>query len=729
MRQYRPLYIAGTLILLGVLLLFAPVTDERTIRDGTDEFGAHHALWGQRMKSVTETATSPIRDVGLILVNLRRASSLAPAVVQVHTEGRGIVGTKTVPLSPTQDDEFTWVSFGSVIVQPGERYTVEVSAPTAPQDAPVGVRFDRESKELALSVHERIPAWENISRWIAGHQKRFSLAFRMAVWGIVLAALFLLLEYIAKKNKKVGIVLAMTLLAGLTLYIRIPLSNSLESAYGGDALNYILKGNAWIVGADPFAADPRKAPLYSFLVTPGMLPGLDPILWGRGISILAAMGTVVLVSLFLLRVGAPLSLALGGGLLLSVMRDYQFESIQGLSNPLFAALILAASYAFVTKRKYLVSVFAALATLTRYEGAAAAGMLLPAMWISYPSKVRAIFREALPFLILCAIPFLLTPLTGNLGVRTVSDLTGDEGLYIAYSWEYFLPSIKAFQVFFGRLWILAPGVGHPLAALGYGAIIGIGGIWFFRRYGHPRKALAVFPILFSAALLLGVLWGDGSEIKFFIALFSGLVGFGAAAALYYNVRVYLPIILMVVTQAMVITAILPKNRYYLHILPFIVIAIVGSIWVVSGAKQASRISRICAVFSIALMISFVYANAEEALSGQLSDYNEKSVEQTVEIQAGRYLKKVSGKAAVYEGIDLPIRAYLPQERIIYFPETLQDPKAQYAKIRDLGAVFLLNTTDKPYFSSLLQEMPEKFQEIASFKTKWSHITATVYRVY
>lgn len=723
----------GLIVFIAALILvaipFLPVTDERTIRDGTDAYGAHHAIWGKRTKSVTETAVAPIRDFGLILVNLRRAQSLAPVDVQVTTKEGGVVGKSTVELLPNQDDEFTWLSFDAPIVQPGESYTVTVSAPSAPEEFPIGARFDKVDKQLALSVRERIPLWKYTARWIEGHTKRFLAASNMILLGSILTAIFLLLEYIATKNKKMGITIALLLLASLTLYIRIPLSQSLESAYGGDALNYILKGNAWIVGEDPFAADARKAPLYSFLVTPGMLPGLDPILWGRGISILAAMGTVVLVSLFLLRVGAPLSLALGGGLLLSINRDYQFESIQGLSNPLFAFLILAAAYAFTTKRTYLVSVCTALAALTRYEGAAAAGILIPAAWLSYPSKLKGIVRDAIPFVILVAIPFLLTPLTGNMGVRTVSDLTGDEGLYIAYSWEYFLPSIKAFEVFFGRLWILTPGVGEPLATFGYGAILAVVGIWFFRRYGHPRTALAIFPALLCAALILGTLWGDGSETKFFITLFSGLAGFGAAAACMHNFRVYFPIVLMALSQAVVITAILPKNRYYLHILPFIAIAIAGAVWTAAGAKQASRTARVVAVGALSLMIAFVYANADEALSGQLSDYNEKSVEQTIEIQAGRYLKKMEGKAAVYEGIDLPIRAYLPSERIVYFPEALQDTRLQYAKMKESGAVFVVDTTGKPYFTALIEAMPEQFEKLATFTTKWGDVSSSIYRVY
>lgn len=731
MRQMSKIGIGIGGVLLLCLFAFLPATYERTIRDGTDEFNSHHALWGKRVKTVSDVAVSPIRDIGLILVNLKRVSSLASVMVQVKNEAGEVVADKTVSLPPSIDDEFTWFSFDSTIVQAGERYTVEVSAPEASSDAPVGVRFDATTKELALAIHERIPVWEKVVRWTQEHEKRFTVAWHMAVWGASLAALCLLLEYMHRKNALFGMACAFLFLVGVTLYIRIPVSNAIDSAYGGDAFNYLLKGNAWPQGADPFSADPRKAPLYSFLTVPGLFPSLDPILWARGISIVASMATVILACLFLMQMGVPLAIALGGGLLLSVNRDYQFESVQGLSNSLYAALIMAAAYLFLVGRRYAVSVVAGLATLTRYEGGAAAVVLLGSFLLPPYRKISSYVRDFFPFLFLSAIPLVLTPITGAVGVRTASDIAGDEGLYVAYSWEYLLPSIKAFKLFFGRLWILAPGVGDVFLAFGYGVLIGIVGVWFFKRYGHPRKMLVIFPLSICLALLFGALWGDGSEIKVFIALLSGLTGLGAAAGMYMNPKRYLPVLLMVLLQTAVITAILPKNRYYLQIIPFIAIAIAGGIWVISGAKEASKASRIVAVLALSLVIAFVYGNVGESLSGQISDYNEKSAEQTVMVEAGRYVKRnIDGVvASSADSGDIQLRVYVEEDRLFMLPSSLDTPALQYEKLKAIDAVVIVETSWNPYFQDLMSQMPEKFEQVQVITTRHSSDTATIYRVY
>jgi hypothetical protein len=111
--------IAGAM-LLGIF--FIPVSYERIIREGTDRFETHHALWGKRVKSVSEIATFPVRSVGLLLVNLRRASTLEPAYVRVLVDGKDEVANIKVPVKG--DDGFTWVTLPWNAVSAGDRYTI-----------------------------------------------------------------------------------------------------------------------------------------------------------------------------------------------------------------------------------------------------------------------------------------------------------------------------------------------------------------------------------------------------------------------------------------------------------------------------------------------------------------------------------------------------------------------------------------------------------------------------
>lgn len=725
-----PKKIAVIIAGLGVVLIgavFLPVSYERTIRDGTDSFGTHHALWGDRVKTVTETTQSDIQEVGLIFVNLRRAQSLAPVTVVVSSPQQGVIATKEVTLPATVDDEFTWLSLGGAKIDAGNEYTVAASAPLASREFPVGVRFQEEDKQLALSVRERIPRWEYILRWTQEHDKQFSTFVEIIKHAVVLAICVFVFERIAQNNKKLGTGIALLVLVIVVLYYKLPVSHAVDSAYGGDAFNYILKGNAWIVGEDPFAADPRKAPLYPFLLAPGLLPGIDPLLWARGVSIAASLGLLVLVVLFLMRLGAPLAVSLGGAFLLAANRDFQFETIQGLSNTLYAALIMAASYAFVSSKRYLVSVFSALAALTRYEGAAVAGILIPSLWLTHRGKVSQLVREAIPFIVLISIPFLLTPLTGNVGVRTISDITSDEGLYVAHTWEYFLPSIQAFKLFFGRMWILTQNVGDVFLVFGYGVLAGICGILLYKKIKYLQSLVQIIPAIIFLFLLHGALFGF--DLKTIIAFFSALTGFGVAVVCVLRPKVCIPIVLMVLVQTAVITAILPKNRYYLQIIPFLAMAIAGALYMVGGGKNMRKLPYIFSVFSLCLAVSILFQNAGDALSGQISEYNEKSAVQTVMVDAGRYLKNVSGNVALYNQNDLMLRAYLPEQRLVSFLETMQDTDEQFERMQQLHVEYFVEASEAPYFAKLIAEKPEAFEEIAVYKTRWSDVSATLYRVY
>ncbi len=723
--KHIALWAAGC-VLVGVLFAYAPVSYEYVVRNGTDAYETHHALWGKREKTIVQTATSPVRGVGLVLVYLREPDRASRVQVAVESGGNRKTLVRELPVGA--DDAFLWFDFSTIVAQAGEEYTVFVSAPESPQASPVGVRFSRADGKLALAVREQIPVWEYVLRWVEEHEERSSLALRMVGMGSIAAAILLMCEAAERKKRGAGIMIGCLLLVFLTLSLRTPLAYGVDSAFGGDAFNYFLKSRAWISGEDPFAADFRKAPLYSFLIMPGLLPGLDPVLWARGVSILAALGTVLMVPALLLNARVPLPFALAAGALLSVNREYQFESVQGLSNTVYAACIVAAAYVFTIGRTYLVSVCAALAALVRYEGAAVAGVLIPASWVVYRMKTRRIIRDIVPFAVLCAIPFLLTPLTGEAGVRTFSDIQSDEGLYLGFTWETFEPSFTAFRLFFGRLWVLTPLVGSPFAWLLSGACAGCIGTWLWKKSTAFQYVWKALPVLLVAALLLGVLFGEEYE-KLFIGFVSFFAGVGMGVSLWLRPRISIPIILMLVIQAVVITAILPKNRYYLQLIPFLAAAIVLGMWAMSVSKRGKRIAKICSLVAICMIGVFVQANAAEHLSGQLSDYNEKSAGQTVLLSSARMLRHESGIVAAAEGSDLQFRVYVPYERLITMPDSLRDVDMQLAMLEGAGVEYVVNTTENPYFTKLIEAKPERFEVLASYTTKWSDVTVTVYRIY
>lgn len=710
-------------ILIGVGVWFLPTRYTNVIREGTDHYSAHHVLYGNRVRSVSAVATSPVREVGLILVNMRRSPSLAPVQVSIVSGGKEPISL-TRQLAASVDDDFIWFAHS---IEAGDDFRVEVTAPAADSEAPVGVRFSREDGQLALAVKESIPLWEQLSRWAIVNPKRVEKGLFVLGGGIGIALFLLCVDRLAKWRRKESVLFICLLLVWLILYTRIPLSHAVESAFGGDAFNYILKGHAWISGEDPFAADPRKAPLYSFLTAIGLIIPLDPILWARGISILASIGAVLLVVLLLIRVGVSLPIAALSGLLLAVNRDFQFESIQGLSNPLYTFWIMAAAYLFVCRKTYLVSVAAALAAATRFEGALVAAILVPAGWFVDRFRVSRVVRSLIPLVVIAGLPLILYPFTGASGVRSVSDLRSDEGLYIGYTWGYVLPSIKALKNIFGRLWILTEHIGNPFAWFLWGIVGGLI-IQSISKYVRPKSVLTLIPCIGCMFFGISVLVGFDGDMKFFIGLFSTLAGFGLGASLRAMPRISIPIVLMVFLQIVLVTAILPKNRYYLQAIPFIVLAMGVGMWALAGAGKFKKIPHIASILCMSFMTMFVWWDARASLSGQVSDYNEKSAQQTVIVRAAREVRRLPGIVGVDDGMDLVMRSYLPRQRLVFFPASLSGVDAQLGLLQEKGITHIISRTENPYFTPLISKYPERFEQIATVTTKWGEDTAAIYRV-
>ncbi len=701
------------LVLVSIVFLIIPFVPTRyytVLREGTDAFETHHALYGKRVKSVSFIAQGAVRGVGLVFANLRHVPALSPVMVRVGAFAQEVRVN-------SEDDAFTWIRFNADIAKHGEAITIEVSAPMATQDNPVGVRFDKTDKQLAFGVIEIIPAWKQVVRWSMAHPELAQKVNTTVVWGVVLFVLLYVVDRASstKRFPRTSL-LPLVLLFFFTIAIRIPLSHSIDSAYGGDAFNYLLKSRAWIDGQDPFAADPRKAPLYSFLVLPGLANSFDAITFERWVSMLAAGGSAVLVVLFLRRFHLPYSFAIAGGALLAVNRDFQFESVQGLANTTFTFFVLLSGYLFVIGRSYALAVASGLSFLTRYEGAIGAAILLCATWFTPSISPLKRGRALIPLIILFAIPFVFFPITRSLGVRTVSDIKGDEGLYVAYSFNDFASNFIGFKHWFGRLWILTPHIGNPFLWLGIGVLVGIAS-----RFINLRRLKTIIPYILMSFFLMVVIHGATEQSDYIVGLFAMLTGVGIGAGLMRYPKQLVPIVCMLVMHAIFITAILPKDRYFLPLLPYIAIACIAGIYTISRG----RISLLLASF----LVCFVYADAAQALPGQVSDYNEKSAGQTVLLNAARFVKYLNGVVAVADGRDLMLRAYLPGSRLIILPDSMRDTAEQLAMLREARVSFIVESVADPFFEKIILERPTDFEKIETFTSKWGDASARLYRLY
>lgn len=730
------------LIALGIgcgvsLLLLMPVKYYRTVSEGTDVYEAHYVLYGDRIQEQRVQIEHELVGIGVIAVDFRRSQNLKPVEVIVRTLDGEIMSRGEIAPEQVADDSFVWTQLSDKVDRRGEA-VIEFKVPQAEVKNPVGLRFDKESGHVALGLLERVSLAQRIVIWTEDHPDR-ALRVILVVTGGCLIALILSLASMQRRIGKLSVTTWLIIgLAIMALLVRIRTAVQVDSVFGGDAFNYLIQSRAWLSGANPFAEEfRRKAPLLPFLLLPGWLGLIDPIVWGRIISMLAAAGAVVMLPRLLMFLQVPRQLALGAGLLLAINRNFWWESVHGLANTLYAALIVGAVYAFMLHRKkygrYLVGVLVGLTTLTRWEGGAVAAVLLPAVWIWHRLNIKTIIYTGWPALVLAAIPFVFWPITGETGMRTMADMAGDGGLKLAYSWGDFVGNLEGLELFLGRNWILVEGVGEQLGWLAGGLVSGlILGFLHRKKFWIYSGLVRLLPYALLIILLAGLVESSRESYKYLTMSLTALTGVGWGASIVIKPKFSIPVGLMLIGQVLVITMILPKSRYYLQLIPFLCAGIIFGLWTISDWRR-SYVSRVGTVLLVGAFSMLVYLDSARAMPGTISGYNEKSGNHTVVRQACRYLLDRSGNVGVVEESDLPARIYLTLDRTRIFPiewaENMEDLTDEeiYTWLEELNISYIIETTAQPVFD-IVERHPDDFELLKEFGSRHTEEKAMVYRV-
>ncbi len=721
-------------ILIGVVVLLAaglwPSDYRRIYRVGTDSYETHYPLYKDRSRSVRINAAENVTGLGVLVVNLRRVEKLSDVKVVVKDK-EAVIASGIIEGREVEDDKFAWVDFGRVVLKKGEMAEVKLSAPAADSGSAIGWRYDDKTGLGAVAVIERVPMWKQVRFWTEVYPNIAGRFFNTLGWGLAAAAWLFWLGKDWRWGRVNNWMVGIGILIGLVIWTRLPLMGQIESAFGGDIFNYLLKSREWLAGGDPFAADFRKAPLMSLLLLPGFLPGFDQVIWGRVISGAAAAVTVLLIVMVSRGLKLPTGLALGAGLLLAVNREFWWESAHGLANSLFAMLVLMSVYIFVRYKdrlgSYKLGVVGSLAFLTRYEGGVVPAVLMPMMWW-YKRRWGEMARSVLSMGLLLAIPFIMWPFSGEVGVRTLADIRDDSGLYVVTSGEDWQNNVMAFKLFMGRLWLLQPLVGRQWQWLGWGIGLGVLISWRQARKGRLNAWTSPLILLVMAAGLLWVVGrGSGEMYKILGLAVTGLMGIGISGLLVRKWKEMGPVMVMALGLWLAVTMILPKTRYYMWLIPLMTLAIVYGLWMLSRGKR-SRVSRAAVLGLMGMWVMLVYIDSREALPGRLSDYNEKSARQTVMLGAARQLKRETGKVAVIADQDLQLRVYLGPDRILVTDTEDKKATEKIEWLRNKQAEYVVETSAIPYWQEVVDAYPDKFELINTFETRYSLIESSLYVV-
>lgn len=592
--------LAGLLILLT--LLPTPYTHRALLPSEDPKY--IRRVFGEHTVGQVFQTKYPL-DVFRVLV---RAQHPQTTRLLLRDQYGNLVSEVNAALTPTEQ----WLSFPLSQTLPVGTYHFTISAPDVTEQSQAAlIRFQISSTtyeggamwvdgkesygDIAFQLTDRLPLWKWLIRWGQHNQGSVHLLIRALLLTIPIACLCILIPH-----QKHGWKISLAALMFLTIAIRLPLLWQIHGVYGGDAWNYLLKSRAWVEGEDPFTADARKGPFLPLLLLPGLLTP-DPLTWSRLVGIVSAAAVAALTAQFLKRLAVPPSLALAGGLLVAVNREFWWESANALANIPFAALMLAAATGLLHRSPAAVSISSALAALTRFEGIVIPLLLVPAVYALHWKSLARARRSILPAVLILSLLLPTALISGRLGVRSPGDLASDAGLYLARSQEELQINLDRLGTIMNQQWFI------PTDA-------------FSRRLS----------LTFTTATMIGLL-----------------------LLLVRHPRWTIPILVMLSLETAIVTGILPKSRYLTFLIPFAVIALIYAI---------SHLPRRLNIALASSAVALAAVSAVQHIPDFVEQYNQRGQTDDPTIQAARFLKSRPGQVAMSDPW-LPLLAYLPRERV------------------------------------------------------------------
>lgn len=738
----KQVYLAvGVLLVVAVVLAGIPVII-KAIENGPKADPSYvRRVWADHTVGQTFAYDHPLVELE-ILVRGQRDEKTALEV----TDGDGnVVAKKNLEL--TSRDEWVPLWFAKPL-SPGAQQ-VTLRAPNIQEQADaILVRFQIDSDiydgghmtidgqesygDIAFRAYERGPLWRAVQ--VAGQITNTSAqkAFGALAGGAIIAALLFASSRLLRGRWT--IVLPFVLLVLLSIAIRVPYTYSIEGVFGGDAFNYLSKTSALLAGEDPFAADPRKGPLFSLLLVPGFFQR-DPLLWSRWVGIAAAAAAVVITPLVARRFGISWQLALLSGLLLAVNKEFIWESPNGLANTLYTALIIASVWAYVELLRsprprwlWLLAALLGLTALTRYEGILVAAVLLPAVWMRQRIPLKQVAKSVAITGALIAIPFTSYIWSGVSGIRTLPDIRSDGGLSLVDSAGQLEANLSRAQAFFAGLWLNFESLPPVMPPLLFGMIAAAALAAFGQSYPAQRSYTAtVLAIAVLVAMTVLMMMKASLGPHDLIALTLLATGAGIVWMIYAGKSGALAMLIVALLQVAIITLMLPKSRYFLPAIPFVSLALAASLQALTG-KNPSRLRHALGLLIGGTAATYFFLTGSSALAVRAEKYNSNAQDTAVLVNALYYLRNSHGNVGSFATGEVPVRIYIPPQRLFLFSDSSNTGTAgEIAWISEHHIKYLLERDRQPYWQSV-RAHPDAFVRVHTFDSIFGDSKVFVYQV-
>ncbi|MDO8512112.1 MAG: hypothetical protein Q7S57_02475 [bacterium] len=588
--------------------------------------------------------------------------------------------------------------------------------------------------DIAFRLNEKMPLWKAAIVWSRITDKSIKQNRPAIFAAIFLPLLFVATHLLKNKTKSWMIYILPTIgLILLAIILHAPYTRLIEGVFGGDAFNYLSKTEALLHFEDFFATDPRKGPLLSILAIPGFITA-DPLLWSRWIGIMAAAGTVALITFIAKYFRLPWAIALGAGLLLAVNQDFIWEAPNGLANSLYAfttcASLLSFLYARNLRRQAIFAILLGLTFLTRYEGALLALVLYPALFVRERLPLKKILLLLAITIGIVGLPQISYFWSGHSGIRTLSDINDDQGLSLAYSKEVLIANFSRLNSYVWNWWVTTGKSGHAVLSMVSGLVAG--SLLAFRNRNANFQKFFNFLTLGAPSLLIVLMLVLSVSIPartYVAGLPLFLCGVGLAWLLERNAKTTAVILLIIISQIFFITLIIPKSRYYLQIIPF------SAFFMATGVyqlwKQKNNFLSISISLSvIGLLAGFFYVDGHDSLKGRLEKYNNHSQDTSVMIQAVRYLRSQYGIVAFRTKEEQSIQIYLSRERRKFFsPKNNENIAQQELDWIQSNDIKYLVERNRPENWQITQRFPDVFERLHTYDTIYGDSRVMIYTVH
>lgn len=745
-----------------------PVSQERIITRGIDDYQYHRPLFGNVRSGQDLTVEHEINGIGAIIVNLRRAQPVVPLIVTItDPETAQQLDRLTVPPTGIHDDSFAIVrTHRPILAAEHPVIRVTFTAPEATAQNPLGIRFhpddpypasqrlenDRPAPgDLALLLRERVSLGQYVYTTIT-QNTAFLKILGVVCMAVAVALLSLRIGWSnaparTRQRIEISILLLVALVGfGLRLYW-LP---NFHGVSGGDPYNYLVITQQLANLDNPFAVS-KRLPGFPLLLLPAYLTPLDDINWMRLLSISGASTSIFLAALLARRLRLSWSVQLLTAVLLTMHKDFFWTSFRPEPYTLYGTLLLLALILLFnlkqTRNKVLLGITLGYSAMTRQEGfilAALIGLFTIIFWrqlFHFPAVTRFNFLPHRTEWRGVARAFVVTYLPALLLVLPFfvhSAVTYGNPLYTEYFQGDRLQIVNSFPAFvdnLGSTWGVLGSMWRPqwdqlyrlpLTTTAFLSSLSCGLIWWFIVYtGFYRRSttLRTVATLLWLLLLCATIWLVSSNS----GAFYNVIMISSAALLLLS-----PIPLLVTTTwrgIIVITIALsqilialwfhPFAKHYQQAYPLLTLALAVTLSPVIGRYfktltdtissqlmlAASRVAILTALLLVPLFLS-------QRLNTFIDKYNHRVALDHVVYQAVQVAQTLPGP----HGSDqpyIPVHLYFSGNIHYFLGDEPHTPAQALAWITEHGIKTLIDTNNNQAFKNA----PADWQLVKSFKAE------------